>query len=177
MSPVKARDRNVYFPNSEDLAPDEMRIISLGTGMPSGRRSQQASSFLLELGNGDKFLFDVGTGSVANLGSLEIPYEYLNKVFLSHLHTDHFGDFAAIYVGGWVAGRVGPLRVWGPSGETPELGTTHALENWKEALNWDITGRAGRLPATGGGLEIHEFDYRGLNEIVYQENGVTVRSW
>ena len=75
MSPVNARDRGVYFPNSEDLAPDEMRVISLGTGMPSGRRSQQASCFLLELGNGDKFLFDVGTGSVGNLGSLEIPYE------------------------------------------------------------------------------------------------------
>ena len=101
----------------------------------------------------------------------------MNKVFLSHLHTDHFGDFAAIFIGGWVAGRVGPLRVWGPSGETPELGTRYAVETWKDALNWDITGRAGRLPASGGVLEVHEFDYQGLNEIVYQENGVTVRSW
>lgn len=30
------RERGVYFPNSEDLAHDEMRIISLGTGMPYG---------------------------------------------------------------------------------------------------------------------------------------------
>ncbi len=34
-SPTQATDdRGVHFPNSEDLAADEMRIISLGTGMP-----------------------------------------------------------------------------------------------------------------------------------------------
>ena len=83
-----------------------MRIISLGTGMPNQRPSQKASSWLLELGNGDKFLFDIGTGSSDNLAALEIPYDYLNKVFLSHLHTDHFGDFGALYVGGL-------FRTWG----------------------------------------------------------------
>ena len=28
-------DRDVYFPNSESLAPDEMRVIACGTGMPN----------------------------------------------------------------------------------------------------------------------------------------------
>jgi ribonuclease Z len=36
VSPVKAReDLDVYFPNTEDLAPDEMRVIACGTGMPT----------------------------------------------------------------------------------------------------------------------------------------------
>ena len=62
-SPVKARGRDFYSPNSEDLAPNEMRLIACGTGMPTARPSQAASCWLLELGNGDKFVFDVGTGS------------------------------------------------------------------------------------------------------------------
>ncbi len=33
ISPVKARARDFYAPNSEDLAPDEMRLIACGTGM------------------------------------------------------------------------------------------------------------------------------------------------
>ncbi len=111
------------------------------------------------------------------MGSLEIPYNYLDKVFLSHLHTDHFGDFAALFIGGWVSGRDIPLRVWGPSGDTSELGTKYALEHWEKALNWDITGRRGRIPANGGVLEINEFDYKQNNGIIYQENGVTIRSW
>ena len=63
ISPVKARARDFYAPNSEDLGPDEMRLIACGTGMPTARPKQAASCWLLELGNGDKFIFDVGTGS------------------------------------------------------------------------------------------------------------------
>jgi ribonuclease Z len=177
VSPTGARERDTYFPNSEELAPDEMRVIACGTGMPTARESQAAACFLVELGNGDKFIFDSGTGSHVRIGSLEIPYDFLDKIFISHLHTDHFGDFAAYYIGGWVAGRSVPLRVWGPSGAAPELGTKYALEHWQKALSWDITNRAGRLPASGGQLQITEFDYKGENQVVYQENGVTIRSY
>lgn len=174
---TKARDRAVYFPNSEDLAPDEMRIISLGTGMPYGRRSQAATSWLVELGNGDKFLFDVGTGSVANLGSLEIPYDFLNKVFVSHLHTDHMGDLPALYVGGVVGGRTLPFNVWGPSGTEERLGLAHSLKGLQQFVEWDIENRKGRLPMQAFEIMVHEFDYKGENQVVYEENGVVVRSW
>ena len=40
ISPVEARDRDFYAPNSEDLAPDEMRLIACGTGMPTAHRRQ-----------------------------------------------------------------------------------------------------------------------------------------
>ena len=178
VSPTAARGPlDAYFPNTETLAPDEMRIIACGTGMPTGRESQAAACFLVELGNGDKFIFDSGTGSHVRIASLEIPYDFLNKIFISHLHTDHFGDFAAYYIGGWVAGRTTPLHVWGPDGPREDLGTRYALENWQEALTWDRANRVGRLPANGGTLEIHEFDYMGMNEVVYEENGVTIRSF
>jgi ribonuclease Z len=170
-------ERDAYFPNTEDLGPDEMRIIACGTGMPSARESQAASCFLVELGNGDKFIFDGGTGSDVRIGALEIPYDLLDKIFISHLHTDHWGSFPAYYVGGWVAGRSRPLRVWGPSGSEPRLGTAYAMEHLQKAYEWDIEGRKGRLPPTGGELEVHEFDYKGMNEVVYEENGVTIRSF
>lgn len=107
---------------TEDLRPDEMRITSLGTGMPNQRPSQAAACWLVELGNGDKFLFDLGTGSTENLAALQIPMDYLDKVFIGHLHTDHFGDFGALYVGGLINGRTKPLRIWGPSGDIPGKG-------------------------------------------------------
>lgn len=173
----KLVDPNVYFPGTEALAADEMRIVACGTGMPTARASQAASCWLVELGNGDKFLFDAGTGSAERVASMHIPYDYLNKIFISHLHTDHFGDFAAYFIGGWVAGRQGPLHVYGPSGARPELGTKYAIEHWEKALSWDIEGRAGRLPASGGQVIVNEFDYKGDNHVVYQENGVTIRSW
>jgi ribonuclease Z len=57
------------------------------------------------------------------------------------------------------------------------MGTEYAIERWMEAMSWDIEGRSGRLPPRGGEGIVHEFDYRGENQIVYQENGVTIPSW
>ena len=176
-SPVKARARDFYAPNSEDLGPNEMRLIACGTGMPTARPKQAASCWLLELGNGDKFIFDIGTGSAERIAALQIPYNYLDKVFLSHLHTDHFGDLDALFVGGALAGRQKPLRVWGPSAETPERGTKYALDHLRKALTWDLDGRQGLTDPRGYHLDVTEFDYMGMNEIIYQENGVTIRSF
>ena len=176
-SPVKARARDFYAPNSEDLGPNEMRLIACGTGMPTARPKQAASCWLLELGNGDKFIFDIGTGSAERIAALQIPYNYLDKVFLSHLHTDHFGDLDALFVGGALAGRQKPLRVWGPSAETPERGTKYALDHLRKALTWDLDGRQGLTDPRGYQLDVTEFDYMGMNEIIYQENGVTIRSF
>ncbi|MDH3959100.1 MAG: MBL fold metallo-hydrolase [Actinomycetota bacterium] len=177
-SPVEPRaDHSGYFPNTEYLAPDEMRVVILGSGMPNPRKGQASASVLVELGNGDKFLFDCGSESMANLGSLEIPYDWVDKVFISHLHQDHFADLVALWIGGWTGGRHGPLRVWGPSGDKPELGTKAAVEGFQASMLWDVTSRLGEIPAGGGDLEVTEFDYRGENEVVYSDNGVTIRSF
>jgi ribonuclease Z len=177
VSPVEARPRETYYPNSESLAPDEMRVIACGTGMPTTRAAQAAACFLVELGNGDKFLFDNGAGSAERISSLQIPYDYLDKVFLGHLHTDHFGDLMNLWIGGALMGRTVPLRVWSPSGAAPELGTAYALDHLQKALTWDVAGRVGNTDPRGYFMEVTEFDYKGENQIVYEDNGVTIRSF
>jgi len=177
VSPTEARERDVYYPNSESLEPDEMRIIACGTGMPTTRAAQAAACFLVELGNGDKFLFDIGSGSAERISSLQIPYNFLNKVFVGHLHTDHFGALHDLFIGGALMGRNVPLRVWGPSGQVPELGTRYALEHMEKMLTWDLSGRVGMTDFRGYHMEINEFDYKVVNEIIYDENGVVVRSF
>jgi ribonuclease Z len=177
VSPTQARDRDYYVPNSEDLAPDEMRVIACGTGMPTTRAAQAAACFLVELGNGDKFLFDIGSGSAERISSLQIPYDYLDKVFIGHLHGDHFGALGELFIGGALMGRHVPLRVWGPSGAVPEMGTKYAVDAMVEMYGWDLAGRAGQIDMRGFQVEVNEFDYTGVNQVLYEENGVTIRSW
>jgi ribonuclease Z len=172
-----APDRYVYYPGTEELSKDEIRITVCGSGLPAARRGQAATCFLVETGTGDKFLFDVGTGSMANVTAMMIPFQYLDKVFLTHLHTDHWGDMDALWAGGWTAGRPNALRVWGPSGATEDMGTKYALEHFLKANNWDATTRNFKITPEPGRFEIHEFDYKAENAIVYQEKGVIVRSW
>ena len=83
----------------------------------------------------------------------------------------------ALFVGGALMGRQKPLRVWGPSGDTPERGTKYALDHLYKALTWDLDGRKGITDPRGYvPFEVTEFDYKGVNQIVYQENGVTIRT-
>ncbi|MGB3096041.1 MAG: guanitoxin biosynthesis MBL fold metallo-hydrolase GntH [Candidatus Deferrimicrobiaceae bacterium] len=172
-----APDRYIYYPGTEELGKDEIRLIALGTGMPAARRSQAATCWLVEVGNGDKFLFDIGTGANANMAALMIPFDFLAKVFLTHLHTDHWGDLPGLWAGGWTSGRTIPLEVWGPSGATPDMGTKYAVEHFLKTYNWDNKTRLANLPSTPGKIVVHEFDYMGENKVVYEKNGVTIRSW
>jgi len=105
-----------------------MRITGLGTGIPNQTKSAVSIAFFVALGNGDKFLFDIGSGATGNLFSLRSDFEKIDKVFVSHLHVDHVGGFMGMHVGGWLSGRFTPLRVFGPSGSMKELGIKACVE-------------------------------------------------
>ena len=166
-----------YFPNTELLGPAEMRITALGTGMPNQTKAAVSIAYLVELGNGDKFLFDIGMGAMGNLFSLRPDFSKIDKVFASHLHVDHVGDFMGLHIGSWLSGRYSPLHIYGPSGATPEMGTKAFVAGMEAGYAWDIAGRSGALPDAGAKIVVHEFDYKGNNKVIYQENDVTIRSW
>jgi ribonuclease Z len=78
------RYRDAYFPGTEELGRNEMRLTALGTGTPQLWPSQAAASWFLELGNGDKFFFDMGSGSMMNFAcSMQKPESSLSSG-LSH---------------------------------------------------------------------------------------------
>jgi ribonuclease Z len=80
-SPTKpSPEHEVYYPGTEELKPDEMRVIACGTGMPMPRLKQAAACFLVELGNGDKFIFDMGTGSMERIYALGIPLDFIRHL-------------------------------------------------------------------------------------------------
>ena len=172
-----APDRYVYYPGTEALNKQEIRVTACGTGMPASRRGQAATCFLMEFGNGEKLIFDIGSGSAENLAAYMIPFEFLDKIFLSHLHTDHMGDLDSIWAGGWTAGRPTGLRIWGPSGLHPELGTKAAIKGFMDYVAWDKETRSFAITPIPGEIEVTEFDYKIENNLVYESNGITVRSF
>jgi ribonuclease Z len=168
--------RDYYYPNTEQLAPDEMRVIALGTGRPFVRRAQANTSWLIELGNDDKFVMDFGSGSQVNFTALEIPHQDITAYFATHLHTDHVGDFAQVWIGSWAGGRSKPVVVYGPSGPEPKYGTRHFVECQMRSFAWDTDTRLGLLPDAGAEVEVHEFDFRKPG-VVYDKNGVVIKSF
>lgn len=168
--------RDSYFPGTEPLLPDEMRVIALGTGRPFSRLAQANSGWLVELGSGEKFVFDFGFGSFSRFAALEIALSEITALFASHLHSDHVGDFAAYWVGARTGGRLDRLHFLGPSGSQPEHGFDHFVSHQLASYRWDSDTRTGLLPRRGERVDVTEFNWA-AREVVYEKNDVTVRSF
>jgi ribonuclease Z len=50
------------------------------------------------------------------------------------------------------------------------------MEMMEKMYVWDIGTRSGVIDFRGGALEVNEFAFDGINEVIYNENGVVVRS-
>jgi ribonuclease Z len=168
-----------YIPGREPLADNEMRVTVLGSGSPTPvRRAQATSGYLVELGNGDNFIFDIGPGTSGNLYSMGVHPALLDKVFIAHLHLDHCGGIFALFDAmGWA--RNTPLQVWGPSGTTPELGTAAFTENIREAAEWHVQSKRNLLPTGGTTIVTHEIDISKFSpdnprQLAYDKNGVKI---
>jgi ribonuclease Z len=92
-----------------------MRIRLLGTGTPKPSLKRMCSGHLVEIGD-DVILFDHGFGAHHRLLEAGYPATRVTHVFFTHLHFDHFGDYARLVLTRWDqgVGRFPELRVYGP---------------------------------------------------------------
>jgi len=138
-----------YYPGTESLAADEMRITFLGTSCIP-RLAQECNSIFVEVGSAkgkpDQFVFDCGSGVAAKYNAAGIQMSRMDKIFLTHLHGDHTSDLIHIYCFGPAEDRKSPLYIWGPS---PSLltdpvsghyydddGTKAFCEKFREVMRW-----------------------------------------
>ena len=172
------RSRMNYFPGSEPISKDEMRISFVGSCPFPPRRDQAGTCIMVELGNGDRFFFDFGPGCVKNIIAMGVPCPAINDIFITHLHVDHYHDLSYLLpFSAWSGRWRMPLRVTGPSGRTPELGTKGMVAGMKQMLKWHLEAFDACPIGDGYEIEVNEFDWKDENGICYDKNGVTVRHW
>ena len=168
---------NSFMYPGEPVPADEMRVTIFGSGYGYVRSDQADQSIYVELGNGDTFVFDLGEGSEANYMAMQVPYSKMTNLFITHLHTDHIGSLPHMYTFGPSADRWTPLNIYGPSGDTPELGTKYMVDGLKQFTNWHVTSFNGIAVPESDGYEInvHEFDYKLNPGTAYEKNGVVIK--
>jgi ribonuclease BN (tRNA processing enzyme) len=169
---------NVYFPGSEELGPDEMRISFLGSAPGQAVSKDQACTcIMVELGNDKRFFFDFGPGCMRNVVAMRVPIQLVNDIFLTHLHVDHYGDLPYLYAFAPWMGRWKPLRVHGPSGRSVKDGTKYMIEHMREMAYWHTDSFSSSPVGDGYEVEVNEFDFREDNGVSYDKDGVVIRHW
>jgi ribonuclease Z len=171
------KNRNNFFPQTEQLGADEMRITFMGSNPWPPRLSQAGTCVMVELGNGSRFFFDFGSGCMRNIIGNQVPVPEINDIFISHLHVDHFADLPYLYAFAPSVMRWKPLRVIGPSGRTPEFGTASMVKSMQQMCNWHRQSFSLFPAGDGYETEVTEFDFRDDGGICYNKNGATVRHW
>ena len=168
---------NSFMYPGEPVPTDEMRVTIFGSGYGYVRGDQADQSIYVELGNGDTFVFDLGEGSEANYMAMQVPYSKMTNLFVTHHHMDHLGSLPHLYTFGPSADRWTPMNIYGPSGDTPELGTEYMVDGLKRFTNWHVTSFNGIAVPESDGYEInvHEFDYKLNPGTAYEKNGVVIK--
>jgi len=166
---------HLYSAGSEALAEDEMRITALGTGYPA-RKGQACAGFMAELGNGEVFIFDAGAGTNSSFNHMQVPYHKGNKFFITHYHIDHIADLIVYYDFGQSNGRLEPMNIYGPAGETPELGIEALVENIYKLSAWHDRTKLGNLDTRGFDMKAHQFE-PDVARVVYEDNGVRMTAF
>jgi ribonuclease Z len=147
----------------------DFKVTLLGTGNPRPVMSRFGPSILVEAGK-EKLLFDCGRGATQRLYQLNIPFEVVTGLFLTHLHSDHTVGIPDLWLTGWVMGRDTPLPVWGP------VGTKAMMEHLQEAYAFDIHIRRDvdtKLPGAGAIVIARDIE----EGVVYERSGVKVTAF
>ncbi len=171
------QSRNQYFPGTEELGPDEMRISFVGSCPFPPRLDQAGTSIMVELGNGERLWFDFGPGCLRNIIAMQVPQQEINDIFISHLHVDHYHDISYLLPFSAWSGRYTPLRVHGPSGAEPQWGTQAMVDGMKQMLGWHLDAFDHFPIGEGYEVQVNEFDWEDEYGLALDRDGMQVRHW
>jgi ribonuclease Z len=170
------KNKTNYFPQSEPLGSDEMRVIFMGSNPWPPRMTQASTCIMVECGPNKRLFFDFGPGCLRNIVANQVPVPEINDIFITHLHIDHCGEIPYLWQFAPFNGRWKPLRVIGPSGRTPEMGTRAMCEAVRAMGAWTAGWAVGPM-ADGYEIDVTEFDYRDDGGVCYDQDGVKVTHW
>jgi len=94
----------------------KLTILGSGTGFPSSLRG--GPGYLVQSGDEETILIDLGMGTLSKLHALGIPLDRIGPILISHLHPDHIAELVSLLFAlkNIVISRTQPLRLIGGPG-------------------------------------------------------------
>ncbi|MDB4444032.1 MBL fold metallo-hydrolase [bacterium] len=146
-----------------------LKVTLLGTGIPDPKPDRYGAGTLVEAGK-EKLIFDCGRGTLQRISETGTALREANRLFLTHLHSDHTVGIPDLWLTPWIFGRwEEPFYVWGPTG------TKQMMSHLQQAFKFDLQIRPihDLLPEEGAQIVVQEI----REGVVYENNGVKVTAF
>lgn len=92
-----------------------MKLTILGCYSASPKKNANPTAQVLEINN-HLFLIDCGEGTQVQLRKLKVKFSRIERIFISHLHGDHFFGLVGLISTFGMTNREKELHVYGPKG-------------------------------------------------------------
>lgn len=157
-------------------------VVMLGSGGvtatlhrngPSGAVIVNNSTYIIDAGEG--IWRGIAKAAISHQGFLAEHFapKRINRLFLTHLHSDHTIGLPAVWLSSWIYGREEPFKVYGPVG-TKQL-TDHLIEAYHGDINERQFGPEGSPRMRNGWqIDAHEIGAPGL---VYEDENVKIEAY
>ncbi|HEV7734550.1 MAG TPA: MBL fold metallo-hydrolase [Candidatus Binatia bacterium] len=145
---------------------DALRVLLCGTSSPMPHATRAKACVAIFAG-GRFWVVDTGLGSWNHLALWQVDGRNIGGILLTHFHSDHIAELGEYNLQTWVAGRSGPLRVFGPTGvdrvvagfaEAYALDSGYRTAHHGAALLSPEIGRMVAYPIPAPGVVLHEGD-------------------
>jgi ribonuclease Z len=150
---------------------DSIKVTLLGTGTPQLNPRRMSYSTLIEAGD-EVLMFDAGRAAMLQAKKSGANLKNLDKLFLTHLHSDHVVGIPDVWLTGFLAPsfRATPMNVWGPEG------VENLASGLRQAYDFDVNIRIAQYGGKrAAGME---FDTTVVHDgYVYENNGVKVTAF
>ncbi|MCX2746073.1 ribonuclease Z [Mangrovivirga sp. M17] len=129
-------------------------ILGSNASTPAYGRNQTSQYIKL---HGHNFLMDCGEGTQLLLKKNRLKIQRINKIFISHLHGDHYFGLIGLVSTMHLLGRTTPLEIYGPKGLGEILTIQFKYSDTK--LRYELT--------------FHELDY-GKSGVIFEDKKIQV---
>jgi ribonuclease BN (tRNA processing enzyme) len=160
---------------TQSISGDRTHVVLLGTGTPNADPNRSGPSLAIVVDD-VSYIVDCGPGVVrrtaaACLKGIEaLKPDKLNRLFITHLHSDHTAGYADFILTPAVLERTGPVEVFGPKG-IREM-NDHIMAAYQQDYNIRIFGLE-KGDSVAYTVNVHEL----MPGIVYKDSLVEVHAF
>jgi ribonuclease Z len=153
--------------------PDGLHVGLCGTGSPLPN-AERAGPCTFVIAGKRLFIVDAGEGGARNLQLMDIAPGRIERLFLTHFHSDHIDGLGPMMLLRWTgASAKTPLPVHGPNGVDALVAGFNAAYAADHGYRVAHHGAA-IVPPTGRGATALPFTLNAASAVIFDDGGVRV---